>query len=103
MVRAVRMQARFGFTMDPPTREAIKNQAQALLPAVAKERIWQEFHKMASYPGFTHGLLAMQELGLLSQIFPQLTEVSLGTLQQRLESVMSPVRPSLGWYRFFPT
>ena len=102
MIRGVRMQARFGFIMDPSTREAIKDQAQTLLPAVAMERICQEFYKMAGYPGFAYGLLTMHELGLLPCIFPELKEEPLDALTQRLKSLKSPCPAILGLTSLFP-
>ncbi len=102
MVRAVRMHARFGFALESATRDAIKQQAYTLLSAVARERIWQEFHKMAAYPGFTHALLTMHELDLLPCVFPQLKNVPLDVLKQRLHPLQSPCPAILGLVLLFP-
>lgn len=101
MVRAVRMTARFGFAMDPATRSAITEQASTLLPAVAMERIWQEFHKMAEYPNYELALANLHELGLLSQIFPVLQNVSLEALRSALGPLQSPCPAILGLVSLF--
>ena len=80
MVRAVRVMARFGFALEPATRQAIERYASSLFPAVAVERIWQEFHKMAKHRGFGSGLVELHRLGLLQEIFPSLKGVSETTL-----------------------
>lgn len=72
MMRAIRMMARFDFTIDESTQKAIRRYANTLLPAVAIERVWQELQKMASYPGMARGILELYTVGLLTHIFPQL-------------------------------
>lgn len=84
MIRAIRFAARFGFKIDPETEKAIQTYCQELLPAVAMERIWQEFNKMAKSPRFDWALLEMHRLGLLSVIFPALSEISQEQIQQRV-------------------
>lgn len=88
MVRAVRFAARFGFPMDPATEQAIIKEAPSLLPAVAMERIWQEFKKMSDYPHLDRAFLMLHRLGLLSVIFPQLKELSTEELQNRLRTFL---------------
>lgn len=85
MIRAVRVMARFGFTLEPSTRAAIERYASSLFPAVAVERVWQEFTKMTENPGFAQALVEMHALGLLQAIFPDLQQVSLETVKQRAE------------------
>lgn len=72
MVRAVRFASRFGFPIDLDTQQAIRENAETLFPAVAMERIWNEFTKMSKYPRFEQAILEMHHLGLLQVIFPQL-------------------------------
>lgn len=83
MIRAVRFAYRFGFTIDPDTRDAIAANAETLFPAVAMERIWQEFNKMAQYPRFDQALIDMHRLGLLQVIFPELQGVHLNDIKHR--------------------
>lgn len=84
MVRAIRFAARFNFTIDSETREAIRVHAKELLPAVAMERIWQEFTKMSKSPRFDWALLEMYRLGLLQTIFPQLQLIGEEELKRRV-------------------
>ena len=86
LIRAVRFAARFGFKIDPETEEAIVANADQLFPAVAMERVWQEFTKMSTSPRFGHALLEMQRLNLLSVIFPSLQGVGLHKLKKYVES-----------------
>ena len=72
MMRAVRFAARFSFHLDPQTEEAIQKCAPFLFPAVAKERIYQEFSKMEDFSHFGQVLSELFRLGLLVQIFPAL-------------------------------
>lgn len=81
MIRAVRFAARFGFAIDYDTQEAIRANADTLFPAVAMERIWQEFVKMSKYPNFSVALVEMHRLGLLPTIFPNLQGVHLHVIK----------------------
>ncbi len=89
MMRAVRYSTRFGFSIEASTEQAIKEHASTLLPAVAMERIWQEFKKMSRFAHFDEGLLLLHRLGLLPVIFPTLQGVSLEILTQRLNPLKS--------------
>jgi poly(A) polymerase len=82
MVRAIRFAARFDFPIDINTQNAIQENASTLFPAVATERIWNEFNKMAKYPRFDHALAEMHRLQLLQVIFPQLLHVHLHDIRQ---------------------
>jgi len=84
MLRAFRFSARFGFPIHFDTQEAIRDNADKLFPAVAMERVWQEFNKMAVYPRFDQALIDMQRLGILTIIFPELQEMHLNDLKQRV-------------------
>lgn len=84
MIRAIRFATRFGFRIDQETQDAIRENADTLFPAVAMERVWSEFTKMASYPNFDHALIEMHRLGLLQVVFPELGQVHLNEIKQRV-------------------
>lgn len=84
MIRAFRFAARFDFRIDSETEQAIQENAPALFPSVAMERIWQEFCKMEEYPRFDWALLTMHRLKLLPVIFPDLSKVPLHEMERRL-------------------
>lgn len=84
MIRAIRFAARFQFHIDPETEEAIRVNAPLLFPAVAMERIWQEFSKMHAYPGFDLALIDLHRHGLLQIIFPTLPFKKQKELEERL-------------------
>lgn len=86
MIRAVRFASRFGFHIDPETEEGIKANADTLFPAVAMERVWQEFNKMAAFPNFDEALIELHRLGLLSTIFPSLKQLHLNDLRDYVAS-----------------
>lgn len=77
MIRAIRFSARFGFPIDLDTQQAIQENAETLFPAVAIERVWNEFTKMSKYTRFEQAIIDMHRLGLLAVIFPQLRHVHL--------------------------
>ncbi len=72
MIRAIRFAARFNFHIDLETQSAITSNAETLFPAVAMERIWQEFSKMSAYPHFDRALIELHRFNLLQTIFPDL-------------------------------
>ena len=84
MMRAVRYATRFDFTIEPNTYQAILDHAESLLPAVAIERIWQEFKKMSRFAHFDSGLLSLHRLNLLPTIFNDLKGVSVEEVEKRL-------------------
>jgi poly(A) polymerase len=84
MMRAVRYSTRFNFPIETQTLQAIVSHASSLLPAVAMERIWQEFKKMSLFAHFDKGLITLHQLNLLPVIFPQLKEISIEEIQKRL-------------------
>lgn len=86
LIRAIRFAYRFGFHIDPETREAIRENAITLFPAVAIERVWQELQKMADAPRFDEALIEMHRLELLPTIFPLLKEVHLDEIKQRVQT-----------------
>lgn len=84
MIRAVRFAARFGFTIDEETQTGIVLNADTLFPAVAMERVWQEFNKMTAYPGADLALVELHRLKLLQVIFPTLNLVHLNDIKHRV-------------------
>ncbi len=85
MIRAVRYAARFHFTIDPLTIDAIIAHAENLFPAVAIERIVQEFKKMSLFANFPLALVTLHKYQLLDQIFPQLHSLTDQELTDRLK------------------
>lgn len=73
MLRAVRFSAKFGFTVEPKTLSAIKENA-SWLQAISKERIRDEFVKMISGTGAKAAVEMLHEVGLLKYIIPELEE-----------------------------
>jgi poly(A) polymerase len=86
MLRAFRFAARFSFTIDSDTQEAIRENADKLFPAVAMERVWQEFNKMVSYPRFDQAIVDMHRLTLLAVIFPELGGMHIKDLRQAVNA-----------------
>lgn len=87
MMRAVRYSTRFGFPIEEATLNAIRAHANDLLPAVAMERVWQEFKKMSNFAHFDTGLIMLHDLGLLPVIFPALKDISLNELKKRVRYI----------------
>lgn len=84
MLRAFRFSSRFAFAIDPETQDAIREHAEKLFPAVAMERIWQEFNKMVAYPRFEQAIVEMHRLTLLDVIFPEISGMHIKELRQRV-------------------
>ena len=70
MLRAVRLVARYRFSLDTDTRELIRRDA-ALLPTVAPERIHDELYAILELNGATAHLRLLDELGLLTVLIPE--------------------------------
>lgn len=85
MLRAIRLSCRFHFTIEPKTEKAIKAHAKELFPAVAIERIYQEFKKGHGVGILRKMLIHLHEYHLLETIFPPLKGVSLKEITKRLE------------------
>ena len=73
LLRAVRLSAKLGFTIDEQTRNRIRRDAH-LLTSVAAERLRDEFLKTLAEPGATASLRLMDDLGLLCPLIPELEE-----------------------------
>lgn len=84
MMRAVRYSTRFNFPIEPKTLQAILDHASSLFPAVAMERVWQEFKKMSLFAHFDKGLITLHRLNLLPTIFPRLKDLPVEEVQKRL-------------------
>lgn len=97
MLRAFRFASRFEFSIEPETQEAIRENADQLFPAVAMERVWQEFTKMSSYPRFDQALIDMHRLTLLDVIFPEIAGMHIKEMRQRVNhfSFFPPGSPTI--------
>jgi poly(A) polymerase len=87
MMRAVRYSTRFNFPIEEATLKAILDHAESLFPAVAMERVWQEFKKMSQFAHFDKGLKILHELKLLQTIFPSLKHISSQEIEQRTRAI----------------
>lgn len=87
MIRAVRLGCRFGFHIEEATEKAIRAHAEELFPAVAIERIWQEFTKGHDFGKLRPMLIKLHEFGLLHAIFPPLIAVPLEEVENRLAPI----------------
>ena len=81
MVRAVRLFAELGFTIEKDTEEATKNSAQ-LLGHISKERIRDEFVRILMSDDPMKGIEKAHELGVLKYILPEL-EKGIGVEQNK--------------------
>lgn len=70
LLRAVRFQTRFGFSLHPDTAQAIRDKAR-LITKVSAERIRDELTLMWTGQQPAQALAALSELGLLSLILPE--------------------------------
>lgn len=86
MLRAFRFAARFAFTIEPETLEAIRGTADKLFPAVALERVWQEFNKMVAYPRFDQAIVEMHRTDILDIIFPEIQGLHIKDLRHFVSS-----------------
>jgi tRNA nucleotidyltransferase/poly(A) polymerase len=70
MLRAVRFAARFGFAIDPATREAIEQQARELV-IVSAERVAAELRMILTHDSRAAGVRLLAETGLLEVVLPE--------------------------------
>jgi poly(A) polymerase/tRNA nucleotidyltransferase (CCA-adding enzyme) len=73
MMRAVRLSAELGFTMEADTMAAIAENS-ALLGRISKERIRDEFSRILSSAAPMQGIIFLEKLGLLPHVLPELLE-----------------------------
>ena len=71
MLRAVRFEQRFNFTIEPRTLELI-GEALPVIKPVSGDRLRHEFNLLLSEPHPSYGLTRLHELGLLVAIHPAL-------------------------------
>lgn len=71
LLRAVRIAARFGLTIDPATQTAARDMADQIA-IVSAERIAEELRKLLAHSSRARGLALMRDLGLVKPIFPGL-------------------------------
>src|SRR5262245_3605844 len=72
MLRAVRMTARFGLTIDPGTDQAVREMAAQLRDGVSAERIADELRKMLVDPNRARAMRLFMDLGLAAVVMPEL-------------------------------
>lgn len=84
MLRAVRFAVRLDFHIEELTQEAIIENAPLLLPAVAMERIWQEWVKIRQTPHWPRALWLLHKLGLMQQILPKTASLHLKEVEKRI-------------------
>jgi len=73
LLRAVRLSAELGFTITPETENLIKDSAHSL-SKVAGERLREELVKILAIPCSEQLPVYMEELGLVTALFPELAE-----------------------------
>ncbi|MBY0232475.1 MAG: CCA tRNA nucleotidyltransferase [Gemmataceae bacterium] len=74
MLRAVRMTARFGLTMDESTSEAVKRHAAKLGHGVSAERIAEELRKMLAHPARLEAMTLLCRSSLAPLVLPEMTD-----------------------------
>jgi len=73
MMRAIRIAAELGFTIEDKTFEAIKKNAP-LINRIAKERVKDELFKLLPSTNPHEGVLLFKNSGLMEEILPELTK-----------------------------
>lgn len=73
LLRAVRLAAELGFTIEPQTAERARADAP-LLASVSGERVRDEVCRILAAPGATQHLRLLDSLNLLTAVFPELEE-----------------------------
>jgi len=71
MMRAVRIGAELGFTIEEKTFEAIKKNAP-LINKIAKERVKDELFKLIASPNPYEGMILFRTSGLMAEILPEM-------------------------------
>jgi poly(A) polymerase len=71
LLRAARFAAQLGFSIEPETRAAMTEQAEAL-KTVSVERVYHEMTRLLCAPYADHGLDVLLETGLLTVAMPEL-------------------------------
>ncbi|MFC2057139.1 CCA tRNA nucleotidyltransferase [Chloroflexota bacterium] len=73
LIRAVRLAAELGFSIDMKTETLIQHYSY-LIASVAGERVREELLRLLSIPGGGKFLTYLDELGLLTAVFPELVQ-----------------------------
>jgi len=73
MMRAIRIAAELGFTIEDKTFEAIKKNAP-LINKIAKERVKDELFKLIGSQNPYDGMMLFKNSGLMDEILPELTK-----------------------------
>lgn len=71
MLRAIRFATQLGFTIQPETFEAIKNNTQRM-EIISMERVIEEFNKILLSPQPSKGFILLDECNLLQSLLPEL-------------------------------
>jgi tRNA nucleotidyltransferase/poly(A) polymerase len=71
MMRAIRIAAELGFSIEETTLAAIQANAP-LINKIAKERVKQELFKTFASPDPYHGMVVFRETGLMAEILPEM-------------------------------
>ena len=71
MMRAIRIAAELGFTIEAKTLETIKKNS-TLINRIAKERVKDELFKLIASPYPYEGILLLKNSGLMQEILPEL-------------------------------
>ena len=75
MLRGAQFASRFGLRVESETRAAMTEHA-ASISTVAPERVAMELQKLFQAPKPSHGFVLMREVGLLSQLFPEIDRLA---------------------------
>lgn len=73
LLRAVRLAAELGFSIDKKTEALIRHYSY-LIASVAGERVREELLRLLAVPGAGQFLTYLDELGLLTAVFPELSQ-----------------------------
>ncbi len=73
LMRAPRLAVQLGFAIADETRDMIRRNA-GLLRRVSSERVRDELLRILAEPGATASLRLLDDLGLLSEVFPELSD-----------------------------
>ncbi len=71
MLRGVRLATRFGLTVEPGTRDALRLMAREIT-VVSAERVAEELRQLLVHPRRAHGMSLLFELGLVAPLLPEL-------------------------------
>ncbi len=93
MLRAVRFAARFGFTIDEATWDAIVQHAADIL-VVSPERISHELERILTEGGAERGLTLLEGSGLAREVLPELSDFGAAIARLRASG---PLSAPVGW------